>query len=96
MTEGGCLDIHYTNRTIEGLDFVSLKACDTGCGMDEETLAHVLEPFYTTKKVGEGSGLGLSMVSGFANQSDGHLFLTSAPGKGTTVELCLPRARNIS
>lgn len=92
MPDGGYLDIFYSNKTLEGRDFASLKVCDTGCGMNEETLEHVLEPFYTTKKVGEGSGLGLSMVSGFAKQSDGHLFLTSAPGKGTTVELCLPRA----
>lgn len=93
MPDGGYLDIRYTNKTLEGQEFVSLMVSDTGCGMNEETLAHAIEPFYTTKKVGEGSGLGLSMVSGFAEQSDGRLIITSAVGDGTTVELFLPRAK---
>jgi hypothetical protein len=63
---------------------------DTGAGMDEETLMHAIEPFYTTKGVGKGTGLGLPMVHGMAEQSGGKLILKSKPGEGTTVELCLP------
>ena len=61
--------------------------------MTPEVLSHVFEPFYTTKDVGEGSGLGLSMVYGFAKQSGGHITIYSEPGKGTTVSLYLPRTR---
>jgi CheY-like chemotaxis protein len=61
--------------------------------MNEETLAHAQEPFFTTKGVGKGTGLGLSMVHGFIAQSGGTMRLKSELGKGTTVTLCLPRAR---
>ena len=60
--------------------------------MDEATLAHALEPFFTTKKIGSGSGLGLSMVHGFAAQSRGAVRIQSKVGEGTTVELWPPRA----
>ena len=60
--------------------------------MSPEVLNHAIEPFFTTKKVGEGSGLGLSMIHGFAKQSGGHLALYSEPGHGTTVKLYLPLA----
>src|SRR4051812_1072571 len=60
--------------------------------MDEETLHHALEPFFTTKGVGKGTGLGLPMVHGMAEQSGGKLFLRSKSGQGTTAQVCLPVA----
>jgi CheY-like chemotaxis protein len=65
---------------------------DTGTGMDEETLKRAMEPFFTTKGVGKGTGLGLPMVHGMAQQSGGTLLLKSKPGQGTSAELCLPVA----
>lgn len=73
-------------------DYVLLTVADDGCGMDEETLARAAEPFFTTKQTGEGNGLGLSMVHGFATQHGGALRLRSQKGRGTTVELWLPSA----
>ena len=72
-------------------DYVQLSVTDNGAGMSAETLARAFEPFFTTKDVGYGSGLGLSMVYGFARQSGGHAAIRSAIGHGTTVELFLPR-----
>ncbi|MCC5874286.1 MAG: PAS domain-containing protein, partial [Gammaproteobacteria bacterium] len=77
---------------VEPGDFVSVKVIDEGTGMSEEILERALEPFFTTKEVGHGSGLGLSMVFGFVRQSLGHLRVTSAPGCGTAVEMLLPAA----
>lgn len=74
-------------------DYVRITVSDTGTGMDAETLAHAFEPFFTTKPFGSGSGLGLSMVYGFVTQSGGSISLSSRPGRGTTVEILLPRAR---
>src|SRR5262249_52432838 len=65
---------------------------DSGTGMDEATVARAFDPFFTTKRQGAGSGLGLSMVQGFAAQSGGAAQLRSRPGAGTTVELWLPQA----
>jgi len=65
---------------------------DTGSGMSEPTLARAFEPFFTTKETGRGSGLGVSMVQGFAAQSGGSVQIVSTLGKGTKVELWLPRA----
>jgi PAS domain S-box-containing protein len=72
--------------------YVCLGVVDTGTGMDEATLARAAEPFFTTKGVGKGTGLGLPMVDGFAAQSGGALRLESRPGRGTRAELWLPRA----
>ena len=69
-----------------------LTVSDDGAGMDAATQQHAFEPFYTTKEVGQGSGLGLSMVYGFAHQSGGFAEISSAPGQGTTVRLYLPRS----
>jgi PAS domain S-box-containing protein len=72
--------------------YLRLALSDTGQGMDAGTLARATEPFFTTKGVGRGSGLGLSMVQGLAQQSGGELRLVSRPGAGTTAEIWLPRA----
>jgi CheY-like chemotaxis protein len=74
-------------------DYVCLAVTDTGSGMSEETLARAFEPFYTTKPMGQGTGLGLSMVYGFARQSEGYAKLLSSEGNGTTLRLYLPRYR---
>jgi PAS domain S-box-containing protein len=70
--------------------YVTITLRDTGGGMPPEVLSHVFEPFYTTKEVGKGSGLGLSQVYGFARQSGGHISIQSAVGEGTAVRLYLP------
>ena len=64
---------------------------DSGTGMDDDVLSRAVQPFFTTKSSGEGSGLGLSMVDGFVEQSGGRLEISSAPGRGTTVRVYLPR-----
>ncbi|HVJ02324.1 MAG TPA: PAS domain S-box protein [Sphingomonas sp.] len=96
MPEGGRLVIAAREEHVAaspGLksgDYVCLSVSDTGEGMDEETLARAMEPFFTTKGVGKGTGLGLSMVHGFAEQCGGKLVLRSSPGEGTMAELWLP------
>jgi PAS domain S-box-containing protein len=72
--------------------YVRLIVQDSGFGMDEVTLAHALEPFFTTKELGAGTGLGLSMVLGLAKQQGGYLDLVSELGRGTTARLYFPRA----
>ncbi|HEV2552112.1 MAG TPA: PAS domain S-box protein [Stellaceae bacterium] len=74
-------------------DYVRIAVSDTGSGMSEEVLARACEPFYTTKEIGRGSGLGLSQVYGVAQQSGGGLRIKSTLGRGTTVEVYLPRSR---
>lgn len=71
-------------------DYLLVTVSDTGRGMSQSTLDHAMEPFFTTKEAGSGSGLGLSMVHGFAKQSGGDLWIDSALGYGTQVHLCLP------
>jgi PAS domain S-box-containing protein len=73
-------------------DYVLISVSDTGTGMSPEVLARACEPFFTTKPPGKGSGLGLAQVYGLARQSGGSLLIKSAAGKGTTVELYLPRS----
>jgi len=102
MPGGGRFDVVARNLTIgagDGLasnersgDFVALMLSDNGGGMPAEVLAHAFDPYFTTKEVGAGSGLGLSQVYGFAKQSGGDATLASKPGDGTTVTLLLPRA----
>ncbi len=72
-------------------EYVMLSVADTGSGMSEEVSGRAFEPFFTTKPEGQGSGLGLSMVYGFAKQSGGHIEIDSQIGQGTTVSLYLPR-----
>ena len=72
--------------------YVVVSVTDTGIGMNEETLLRAFEPFFTTKEAGRGSGLGLSIVHGFAAQSGGSVEISSTPGEGTKVDLWLPRA----
>jgi nitrogen-specific signal transduction histidine kinase/CheY-like chemotaxis protein len=100
MPAGGTVTIVAENRKVgagelpgaPAGDYVRLAIRDSGTGIPRENLEKVLEPFFTTKEVGKGSGLGLSMVYGFAKQSNGAFLLDSEPGEGTTAELWLPRA----
>lgn len=105
MPDGGQLTIELRNAEID-LDYVAqnpevkpgqyveMTVNDTGTGISPEILGRVFEPFFTTRPVGHGSGLGLSMVYGFAKQSGGHVKIHSEMGVGTTVRLLLPRARH--
>ncbi len=103
MPHGGCLKIETENVQFDGAQegapteleagqYVRLAVSDTGYGMSGEILERVFEPFFTTKEVGKGTGLGLSMVYGFARQSGGDVQIFSELGRGTSVNLYLPRA----
>ena len=103
MPKGGELTIETANRFLEDDDaeryedlvpgaYVMIAVSDNGTGMPAEVQEHVFEPFFTTKDVGEGSGLGLSMVFGFTKQSGGQVSIVSEEGEGTTVSIYLPRA----
>jgi PAS domain S-box-containing protein len=88
------LDAAYTSQQddVETGDYVVVSVSDTGMGMPPDVVANAIDPFFTTKPAGEGTGLGLSMIYGFAKQSRGHLRIDSDVGQGTTVKLYLPRA----
>jgi signal transduction histidine kinase len=88
------LDEAYTSRQDEVApgDYVVIGISDTGTGMPADIVAKAIDPFFTTKSVGEGTGLGLSMVYGFAKQTRGHMRIYSGVGHGTTIKLFLPRA----
>src|SRR4029077_10281445 len=105
MPEGGRLTI-ATGRQVNTPDqsgdggdelgpgrFVVISVTDTGSGMPPEVLARAMEPFFTTKGIGEGTGLGLAQVYGIARQCGGDVRIESSPGRGTTVRILLPEAR---
>ncbi|MGF6091690.1 PAS domain S-box protein [Pseudomonas sp. 18173] len=102
MPEGGELQIETANLYLDGNDittlepvkagdYVMIAVSDNGTGMTPSVLAKAFDPFFTTKPIGQGTGLGLSMIYGFAQQSGGHVSLFSLPGRGTSVRLYLPR-----
>jgi nitrogen-specific signal transduction histidine kinase/ActR/RegA family two-component response regulator len=101
MPNGGRLTIATSNcsfnkdeadaREIRAGDYVSLLVSDTGTGMTDEVIQRAFDPFYTTKPLGQGTGLGLSMIYGFVKQSGGQVRITSKTGEGTTIHLFLPR-----
>ncbi|WP_219739563.1 response regulator [Pseudomonas sp. GW101-3H06] len=102
MPDGGNLVVETSNRhldvqftqphsNLDPGDYVVLSVTDTGCGMPQSTINRAFDPFFTTKPIGQGTGLGLSMIYGFSKQSRGHVAIQSEVGKGTTVSLYLPR-----
>jgi len=102
MPQGGKLIIAASNADLDEAHasqhtslrpgpYVLLSVSDTGCGMSEETMLHIFEPFYTTKAPGKGTGLGLSMVYGVVNQSGGSIWVYSEPARGSTFKIYLPR-----
>uniref|UniRef100_UPI001ADFCDBA PAS domain-containing protein n=1 Tax=Pararhodobacter sp. SW119 TaxID=2780075 RepID=UPI001ADFCDBA len=101
MPEGGTLRIETRAVALPESDetdapppgaYVRITVSDTGTGMDADTMARAFEPFFTTKGTGAGSGLGLSMVYGFVRQSEGHIRIDSTHGKGSAIEILLPRS----
>lgn len=102
MPDGGLLLIETSNRQLDAAytaayenllpgDYVVLSVSDTGSGMPESVISRAFDPFFTTKPIGQGTGLGLSMIYGFCKQSHGHVTIGSEVGRGTTVQLFLPR-----
>ena len=103
MPAGGRIVIETANRQLDGPaarrqdmpagEYLSLSVSDTGTGMPPEVIAKAFDPFFTTKPLGQGTGLGLSMIYGFAKQSGGQVRIHSKEGEGTTVNIFLPRHR---
>jgi len=101
MPSGGTLTIETSNQVLQVAeakardvrpgDYVRLLITDTGAGILPEIQARIFDPFFTTKPIGKGTGLGLSMVYGFVRQSDGSIKVESEVGRGTSIEVCLPR-----
>jgi PAS domain S-box-containing protein len=101
MPDGGKLSISTANARIDSVtadtpalepgDYVCIDVTDSGVGMSAEVAARAFDPFFTTKPIGQGTGLGLSMIYGFARQSNGHATIDSKIGQGTSVRLYLPR-----
>ena len=104
MPEGGTLRISVSRESIRAAHdsglrrghYLCVSVADTGLGMDAETLARAIEPFFSTKGIGKGTGLGLSMVHGLASQLGGALTIQSRPGLGTNVQLWLPQSALVS
>lgn len=105
MPDGGDLTIETANVSVDAADnhpdlapgdYVRISVGDQGEGMSPANLARAFEPFFTTKPIGEGTGLGLSMIYGFAKQSHGHAEILSVRGSGTTVSVWLPRAAEVA
>jgi PAS domain S-box-containing protein len=104
MPTGGRITFSATRQTVEPAvmsttelspgSYIVIAVADNGCGMDQATLARASEPFFTTKGIGRGTGLGLATARGFAEQSGGCLHIESAPDIGTTISLWLPEARS--
>ncbi len=94
-TENAVLDEAYCAVNVGCLpgEYVVLVVSDDGCGIEEEILDHIFEPFYTTKQMSEGTGLGLATVYGIVKQNNGFLTVYSEPGQGTTFKIYLPRQR---
>ncbi|WP_024646938.1 response regulator [Pseudomonas syringae] len=106
MSEGGELVVETFNQQLDKTftnahenllpgDYVVLSVSDTGCGMPETVISRAFDPFFTTKPIGQGTGLGLSMIYGFSKQSHGHVSISSEVGQGTTVQLFLPRFQGL-
>ncbi len=90
MPDGGVLTIETRREEADGEPMIAVAVKDSGVGIPADVLENVFEPFFTTKPLGQGTGLGLSMVYGFVNQSGGSARIESRPGEGTTVTLLLP------
>jgi len=108
MPDGGRLTIETSNAYLDDAyarsqggevrpgQYVAVSVTDTGTGMSPDIIAKVFDPFFTTKPIGQGTGLGLSMLYGFVKQSDGHVRIYSEVGNGTTFRLYLPRKRGVT